>query len=69
MPVPRESAGLTMPPIIERAKAVRCEGIIVKSGKAKSQCDQTATLERDARKVCAGHHRAVWIEYVRPELP
>jgi hypothetical protein len=58
-----------MPPITERGKPVRCEGIMVKSGKAKSRCDQTATVERDGHQVCADHHRAVWIEYVKPTLP
>jgi hypothetical protein len=49
----------------ERGKPVRCEAVMVRPGKAKSRCDQTATVERDGRQVCAKHHRVVWIEYVK----
>jgi hypothetical protein len=66
MPVPCASVGLTMPPIIERGKPVRCEAITAMPGKAKSQCDQPATVERGGNQVCAKHHRAVWIEYMKP---
>jgi hypothetical protein len=69
MPVPCASVGLMMPPINERGKPVRCEAIMVKLGRAKSRCDQTATVERDGRQVCDKHHRGVWIEYVQPALP
>lgn len=58
-----------MPPISERGMAVRCEAIAVQPGKAKSRCDQNATVERDGHQVCAKHHNAVWIEYVKSSLP
>jgi hypothetical protein len=55
--------------IIERGKSDRCEAIKVKPGKAKSRCDQPATVERGGHQVCTKHHRAVWIEYVKPAAP
>jgi hypothetical protein len=55
-----------MPLIIERGKPVRCEAITAMPGKAKSRCGEQATVERGGHQVCAKHHRAVWIEYVKP---
>jgi hypothetical protein len=58
-----------MSPISERGKPVRCEAITAQPGKAKSRCDQNATVERDGHAVCLKHDRAVWIEYAKASLP